>query len=582
MTEPQNPNFLQEHNRPNTPGTPGTFDTRYSGNFQDNTAFASQYDPHNRALSPSPLQDSNKNTYYFEKNGGAAATEAGAAGGAGAAAGNGASRGGIVGWIKRHPFITGLVALVIVGAVVGGAVGGAVGSHKTNDIANGSHDNASGSSSKGGSSNSGSNSGTNGSGSGSTSSKPITPLPKWNLTDPESKMVGVSIGNWLVLERWLSEDWFVSEVGNGPIWDEWGFTQTLGNDKALSALQQHWNTWINESDFDTMKSVGINTVRIPVGYWAFVDTAQGEPYLSKAGQTDQLQKVLGWLYDRGMYAFIDLHGMPGSQNGDQSSGHNGTINWFNSEYFGYSYNVLNATIDWVKASNYSSVVHSICPVNEPRPGTDSGKLSQLTSYYETSYNLLKNAGFIMQFHHGFLNNPFQAWADFATGKDPNYIAFNNNPYPGWFPSNPNANNIISQVCTIAQESSQFPVPVVQTEFSLANGVGTSSFNTEFYNTEVSGYSWSAGSIFWTWKALHSSNPIQAEPNNIMDLYSLGTMIQEGVVQKVNPSAKPLDTVKSLPNQQCGTIPTVTWSNPSGNTQTSKKRSFAGKRMTSSH
>lgn len=568
---------LQEYNRPNTPGTPGTFDTRYSGNFQDNTAFASQYDPHNRAVSPSPLpQESGQNTYYFEKNGGAAATEAGA----GAAAGRGASKGGFMGWVKRHPFLTGLIALVIVGAAVGGAVGGVVGSNHTNDIANGSHDNSSGSSSKGGNSNSGSTSGNSGSGS-SSPAKPIVPLAKWNMTDPESKMVGVSIGNWLVLERWLDENWFTSQVGSGPVWDEWGFIETLGNDKALSALQNHWNSWISESDFDTMKSVGINTVRIPVGYWAFVDAAQGEPYLAKSGQTDQLQKVLGWLYDRGMYAFIDLHGMPGSQNGDQSSGHNGTINWFNNDNFGYSYTVLNATIDWIKASNYSSVVHSVCPVNEPRPGTDSGKLSQLKAFYETSYNLLKNAGLIMQFHHGFLQNPFQAWTDFATGKDPNWIAFNNNPYPGWFPSNPDANNIISQVCQIAQQSSQFPIPVVQTEFSLANGVGSSSFNTEYYNTEVSAWSWSAGSIFWTWKSVHSSNPIQAEKNSIMDLYSLSTMIQQGVVQKVNANAKPLDTVKSLPQQQCGSIPSVTWSNPSGNTQSSKRRKFAGKRISSS-
>lgn len=570
---------MQDYHRPRTPGTPGTFDTGYSGNFQDNGAFASQYDPHNRALSPSPMPlDDQSHTYYFEKNGGAAAgagagAGAGAAGaGAGAAARGSAAKGGFVGWVKRHPVWTSLIALAIVAAVVGAAVGGGVaGSSKTtNDATTGSSkDSASGSgnsgtSSGGSSSNGGSNPG--------TTQKTITPLPKWNLTDPESKMIGVSMGNWLVLERWLDEDWFTGLAGP-EAWDEWDFTKNLGADKAKTELTTHWNSFVQESDIDKLKSVGVNTVRIPLGYWAFVDTAKGEPYLSKAGQTDQLQKMLGWLYDRQMYAMIDLHGMPGSQNGDQSSGHNtSNIAWFDNDNFGYSYTVLNATIDWIKQSNYSSVVHSVCPVNEPRPGTDSGRLSQLTSFYETSYQLLKNAGLIMMFHHGFLNNPYDQWSTFASGKDPNYLSFNSNPYPGWFPPQSDGDSIVSKVCQEASQAAAFPVPVVMTEYSIVNNVNSKTFNQHYYNTEVSAWAWSGGSVFWTFKAAHSSNPVQAVQSNIMDLYSFTTLIDQGIIAPSDANAKPLDMIKSLSNQQCGNIPTVSWSNPSGTTKSSKKRS----------
>jgi aryl-phospho-beta-D-glucosidase BglC (GH1 family) len=565
---------MGDYGRPHTPGTPGTpatFDSMPTGQFQDNAGFASQYDPHNRALSPSPMkwnESAGQGTYYFEKNGGAA-RNAGSAllPGAGADAMASKRKTGFFAWIKRHPVWTALIAIIIVAAAVGGGVGGALGassSSKTNNLAdqNGKTNGQSGSNNSGGSS-SGS-----GSGSGSTAQKPIVPLAKWNMTDPESRMVGVSLGNWLVLERWIDEDWFTQTAGDNT-WDEWSFTKSLGTAKAKTALLDHWNSWVQESDFDTLQSVGINTVRIPVGYWAFVPAASGEPYIAQSGQTDQIQKVLGWLYNRGMYAMIDLHGMPGSQNGDQSSGHNTSNSaWWDSDNFGYGYDVLNATIQFIQQSNYSSVVHSVCPVNEPHAYQDSGKLSQLTSYYESAYNQLKNAGLIMMFHHGFVSSPYNYWSTFATGKDPNYLAMNDNPYPGWFPPNSDQSDMVSKVCTLAQKASQFPVPVVMTEYSAVNNAGSSSFTTEYYNTQVSAYAWSGGSMFWTFKTEHSSTQVLAPANNIIDLYSLTTLASNGVVQKVESGAKPLEVIKSLPNQECGSIPTVTWSNPSGDTESS--------------
>lgn len=48
---------------------------------------------------------------------------------------------------------------------------------------------------------------------------------------------------------------------------------------------------------------GINQLRIPTGYWAWIPTLENEPYLNR---TDIYQyyinRVLSWAYDRGMYA----------------------------------------------------------------------------------------------------------------------------------------------------------------------------------------------------------------------------------------------------------------------------------------
>ena len=56
----------------------------------------------------------------------------------------------------------------------------------------------------------------------------------------------------------------------------------------------------------------LNHVRIPIGYWAY-EVASGEPYIQ--GQYEYLLKAIGWAGKHGLKVIIDLHGVPGSQNG---------------------------------------------------------------------------------------------------------------------------------------------------------------------------------------------------------------------------------------------------------------------------
>lgn len=91
-------------------------------------------------------------------------------------------------------------------------------------------------------------------------------------------------------------------------------SEILGQDRLRSALSQHWETWVTEDDFDTMHEYGINHVRVPVPFWAFISTTGDEPYLNdQAAYQAQIERVLGYAYNRGMYALLDFHGLPGSQ-----------------------------------------------------------------------------------------------------------------------------------------------------------------------------------------------------------------------------------------------------------------------------
>ena len=149
--------------------------------------------------------------------------------------------------------------------------------------------------------------------------------------------MGVALGNWLVLEQWMNEvrpfrrrislfaaqcliqPWFnASANNNASVIDEWNFMLAIG-DNATAVMHEHYATWVTEADIEALHEAGANHLRIPVGFWAFIPTIAPEPYLSQGGQLEYLENVLAWAYARKMYAIIDLHALPGSQNGEVSN-----------------------------------------------------------------------------------------------------------------------------------------------------------------------------------------------------------------------------------------------------------------------
>lgn len=153
-------------------------------------------------------------------------------------------------------------------------------------------------------------------------------------------------------------------------------------------MQQHWSSWFTEADVESAYQAGINHLRLPVGYWAFLDSSQsqGEPYLFNAGQLDYLQQALGWAYKRNMYAIIDLHGLPGSQNGEITSGHK-TSNptFFTDAQQTRADASVEAALTWITNSPYRSVISALELANEPRPYT-SAQFDTLKGYYQRAYD----------------------------------------------------------------------------------------------------------------------------------------------------------------------------------------------------
>lgn len=138
---------------------------------------------------------------------------------------------------------------------------------------------------------------------------------------PDTQIVrGVNLGSQFIIEPWMTYDEFDS-MGCGGLNDEWSCVQKLGQNAANAAFAKHWDTWITQEDIAKIASLGLNVVRIPVGFWIREDLVQPWEYYPRGGLA-YLDRLVGWAADAGLYVIVDLHGGSGSQAKDQQfTGH---------------------------------------------------------------------------------------------------------------------------------------------------------------------------------------------------------------------------------------------------------------------
>lgn len=131
------------------------------------------------------------------------------------------------------------------------------------------------------------------------------------------KVKGVNLGNWLVLEKWMSPALFDGTTAE----DEYYLPRQLSREAYEARIKVHRAEYISERDFVTIKAMGLNMVRIPVPYFIFGDR---EPFI---GCVEELDKAFNWAEKYGLQILIDLHTAPDGQNGFDNGGICGVIKW---------------------------------------------------------------------------------------------------------------------------------------------------------------------------------------------------------------------------------------------------------------
>lgn len=128
---------------------------------------------------------------------------------------------------------------------------------------------------------------------------------------------GVNLGGWLVLEKWMAPQLFDGVEAE----DEYYLPRDLSETEYRTRINMHRANFITEADFLNIASLGIDTIRIPVPYFIFGDVP---PFI---GAIDYLDKAFSWAEAYNLKILIDLHTVPGSQNGFDNGGISGVQNW---------------------------------------------------------------------------------------------------------------------------------------------------------------------------------------------------------------------------------------------------------------
>lgn len=131
------------------------------------------------------------------------------------------------------------------------------------------------------------------------------------------KVKGVNLGNWLVLEKWMSPALFQGTAAE----DEYYLPRCLSREVYEARIQIHRSEYITERDFVSIKAMGMKQVRIPVPYFIFGDR---EPFI---GCIEYLDKAFNWAEKYGLEILIDLHTAPMGQNGFDNGGICGVCKW---------------------------------------------------------------------------------------------------------------------------------------------------------------------------------------------------------------------------------------------------------------
>lgn len=208
---------------------------------------------------------------------------------------------------------------------------------------------------------------------------------------------GANLGGWLVAEHWLSWDAVIWQDVPEAIscQGEFATMKHLGHDVGDARFEQHRASWIQEADIAEMKRFGVNTVRVPVGFWIMgndpTDVSNKQEWAVFAPNAikylDQL--INDWCQKYDLAVLISIHSAKGSQNGKD---HSAPATPGTSYWSGYPENVDN-TIELARflAERYrdSDAFLGIGLLNEPEYPIN---VCVLESYYQRAYKAIRDTG----------------------------------------------------------------------------------------------------------------------------------------------------------------------------------------------
>jgi endoglucanase len=168
---------------------------------------------------------------------------------------------------------------------------------------------------------------------------------------------GCNLGNWLLLEMWMLTCWEVRDQHEF----EAMLTDRFGPETKDRLMETYRENWITERDFEIVRSFGFNVVRVPFNYTLLEDDEH--PFQLKPDAFKWLDTAIRMAAKHGLYVILDMHGVPGRQSVDHTTGRLGMNKLW------YDETCLKRTVWlWERiAERYKNcpVVAAYEPINEP-------------------------------------------------------------------------------------------------------------------------------------------------------------------------------------------------------------------------
>ncbi|KAF5381908.1 hypothetical protein D9757_007571 [Collybiopsis confluens] len=252
----------------------------------------------------------------------------------------------------------------------------------------------------------------------------------WDWTN--DRIYGVNLGGLFVIEPFITPSFF--EKYSSAV-DEWSLSEAMTADTSsgggLNQLEDHYNTFITEQDIAEIAGAGLNWIRLPIPFWA-IEVWPGEPFLAKTSWK-YILRILGWARKYGIRVNLDLHTIPGSQNGYNHSGKLGQVNFMNG-VMGLAnaqrtLSYIRIITEFITQEEYLDVVPMFGIINEALLST-IGK-DQLTAFYLEAHDMIRGItglgeghGPFISIHDGFAG--VTTWDGFLVGSD--RINLDTHPY----------------------------------------------------------------------------------------------------------------------------------------------------------
>ncbi|KFH43073.1 Glucan endo-1,6-beta-glucosidase B-like protein [Hapsidospora chrysogenum ATCC 11550] len=332
------------------------------------------------------------------------------------------------------------------------------------------------------------------------------------------KIRGVNLGSQFIIEPWMATDEWAG-MGCGGRNDEWTCVEALGQDAADEAFRKHWDTWTTREDIDLIASLGLNTIRIPVGFWIREDLVNdGEHY--PRGGLEFLDRLVGWAKDAGLYVIMDLHGGPGSQTPNQQfTGHGVDYpEFYNQENYERALKFLEWMADRIHTNQAYYNVGMLQVMNEPVHSSEypSEAADMIAKFYPQAYERIRaaeaklNVADADRLHIQYMGTAWGSGDPTSSLPSTEGTAFDDHRYYRWDPSvERSKSGYINAACNDQREDGiivgEWSLAVAEDvenndEFSIRNA---SQEQIEWYRgwwaAQVQAFERSGGWVFWTWK-----------------------------------------------------------------------------------